>query len=154
MPLTPADMTPLPASGIVVRLVPQTVAPSDNNGKPWQPARGKHALSTTTYSIGGHSVHIGIEYDRPGGDMRGVCIEMHKEGAFSRSLLTILARLTSLLIQEKVPVQRIARILSSLQYEPNGSVEGHEPAAGQPAIAEAASVTDLIAKVLLSEASR
>jgi ribonucleoside-diphosphate reductase alpha chain len=119
MPLTPADMTPLPASGIVVRL-PTPLARGDRERLP-----RKRRSETYTAAVGGHKVHVSIGCNAVGKPLE-VWVDLHREGAPFRGALHLIAESTSQALQYGVPLAEVIKTLASHKFDPSGDVEGHD----------------------------
>lgn len=104
----------------------------------------KRPLVHHQLGIGGHSVHlsIGLRGDGAPGE---VFLDVHKEGAPLRALLTSLARVTSLALQRGATVAEVANSLRGEDGGPAGDVEGHD------AVTAATSIPDLVAQVLAAD---
>lgn len=94
--------------------------------------------------VAGHTVHLSTgEYEdgRPG----EIFIDMHKEGAPFRVLLSCLARAISLGLQHGVPLKTFVADFEATSFEPAGLVEDHD------SIAAATSIVDFVARALAAE---
>lgn len=87
------------------------------------------------------SLHIRLGY-YPSGAVGELWIDLHKEGAPFRFVLSQLARMASLALQCGAPVEDVVRMLCGGLSTPSGMVEGH------PTIVEATSIPDLMGLVL------
>lgn len=76
----------------------------------------------------------------PDGRLGEIFIDAHKEGTFSRGVLSALARLASIALQCGAPVDQIVKALRHLNFPPRGSVEGSEN------VKECSSLCDWIAQ--------
>jgi ribonucleotide reductase alpha subunit len=92
-------------------------------------------------AVGGQKVYLRTGL-YPDGSVGEVFIDMHKEGAFTRSMTNCLAIAVSLGLQHGVPLETFVERFSFTNFAPNGPVKGH------PNVKFAGSVIDLIARVL------
>ena len=87
--------------------------------------------------IGGQTFYLDVgQY--PDGRPGEIFLDASKYGSFTRGICYAFARMTSLALQEGVPLEKIIRMLNSLNFPPNGQV------IGSPNCSEATSVANWI----------
>lgn len=91
--------------------------------------------------VGGHKVLLSAD-EYPDGTPGAVWVDMHKQGAFTRHAMHVIAQLTSLCLQFGVPLRKLVKAFRDQDFEPKGAVEGH------PRIDTATSLVDLVFHVL------
>jgi ribonucleoside-diphosphate reductase alpha chain len=88
--------------------------------------------------VGGQTVYLSFgEY--PDGRLGEVWVEVAKAGSFVRGVCGALARMASCALQNGVPVPEVVDTLRSLNFPPNGPVDG------SGAVQKCSSLADLIA---------
>jgi len=99
---------------------------------------------TFALRVGGQKVYLrtGLYPDKSVGE---IFIDMHKEGAFTRSMTNCFAIAISLGLQHGVPLETYVDRFSFTNFAPNGPVQGHDN------VKFAGSVIDLIVRVLAVE---
>lgn len=75
------------------------------------------------------------------GRLGEIWLDAHKEGTFARGILSALARMTSLALQYKVPVEEVVHTLRWMNFPPKGPVVGEATA-----VKDCSSVVDWIAQ--------
>lgn len=80
----------------------------------------------------------------PDGRLGEVFIEAHKEGTFTRGIISGAARLTSIALQCGAKVEDVVHSLRYLNFPPNGPVEG------SPVVKQCTSVLDWIAQEIVA----
>jgi hypothetical protein len=113
-------MTPLPASGVVVRL-PATLARGERERLPT-----KRYGVTHEASIAGHLVKVKINCNAAM-QPREVWVDIeHKEGAPFRNTFYLVAEQASKSLQYGIPLAEVIKTLASHKFDPSGDVEGHD----------------------------
>lgn len=91
--------------------------------------------------IDGQTFYLDVgEY--PDGRPGEIFLDVSKYGSFTRGMCDAFARMTSLAIQQNVPMEKIIRMMTSLNFPPNGQV------IGSPVCSETTSVPSWIAAEL------
>jgi ribonucleoside-diphosphate reductase alpha chain len=96
---------------------------------------------TFALRVGGQKVYLRTGL-YPDGSVGELFIDMHKEGAFTRSMTNCFAIAVSLGLQHGVPLETFVERFSHTNFAPNGPVHGHDH------VKFAGSVIDLICRVL------
>jgi ribonucleoside-diphosphate reductase alpha chain len=99
---------------------------------------------TFSGAVGGHLVTVTTgEHDD--GSLGEIFVDMHKEGAAFRSVMSSFAIVVSIALQYGVPLEALIKRFVGVRFEPAGHVSGHET------ITSATSVLDFIFKALAHE---
>ena len=105
------------------------------------PTKRRHEIRRL--KIGGHAIHVTVSL-YPDGSPAEVFLDMHKQGAPLRTFAHAFAMALSIGMQHGVPASAFVSAFSGLAGEPCGDVEGDAE------ITSAASIPDLVAKLLAS----
>ncbi|MDP1840917.1 MAG: vitamin B12-dependent ribonucleotide reductase, partial [Reyranella sp.] len=133
--LSPAARAPIIAERIVERIVEREV----RAGRERLPQRRKGY--TQKANVGGHKVYLRTgEYED--GRVGEIFVDMHKEGAAFRSLMSNFAIAISIGLQYGVPLEEFVEAYTFTRFEPSGLVEGND------AIKMSTSVLDYIFREL------
>lgn len=95
-------------------------------------------------AVSGHQVTVSTG-EHEDGTLGEIFVDMHKEGAAFRSLMSNFAILVSLCLQYGVPLETLVKRFVGVNFEPSGAVTGHD------SIVKATSVLDFIFKALALE---
>jgi ribonucleoside-diphosphate reductase alpha chain len=117
---SPTARAPLVAERIVERVIERVM----QRGERWRlPNRRKGY--TQKASVGGHKVYLRTgEYED--GRLGEVFIDMHKEGAAFRSLMSSFAIAVSFGLQYGVPLEEFVEAFTFTRFEPSGIVDGND----------------------------
>lgn len=145
-PLVPIELAPV---SIREPADPDDRAPAREWGS-WQapPRRRRNRISEARIGpSGGHKVHLTIDLDDAGRPC-AIWVDVHKEGAVFRGMLSTIAALASQALQHGADVHEVTARLLGQRFEPDGAVEGHE------SITECLSIVDLLGRMIEAEFPR
>jgi hypothetical protein len=100
---------------------------------------GRRRSWTQKVRVGGQTFYASFS-EYPDGRLGEVFIEAHKEGTFTRGILSALARTVSVALQSGVSPAEVVKTLRGLNFPPRGAVEG------SAAVRECSSVPDWLAQ--------
>lgn len=145
-PLVPIELAPV---SIRDPADPDDRAPAREWGS-WQapPRRRRNRISEARIGHGGgHKVHLTIDLTDDGRPC-AIWVDVHKEGAVFRGMLSAIAALASQALQHGADVHEVTARLLGQRFEPDGAVEGHE------SITECLSIVDLLGRMIEAEFPR
>lgn len=145
-PLVPIELAPI---SIRDPADPDDRAPLREWGS-WQapPRRRRNRISEARIGHGGgHKVHLTIDLTDDGRPC-AIWVDVHKEGAVFRGMLSTIAALASQALQHGADVHEVTARLLGQRFEPDGAVEGHE------SVTECLSIVDLLGRMIEAEFPR
>lgn len=145
-PLVPIELAPVSLRDPVD---PDDRAPPREWGS-WQapPRRRRNRISEARIGHGGgHKVHLTIDLTDDGRPC-AIWVDVHKEGAVFRGMLSAIAALASQALQHGADVHEVTARMLGQRFEPDGAVEGHE------SVTECLSIVDLLGRMIEAEFPR